>query len=203
MANSKAGQGWGRLRSSEIVEEEPDFTIDENEFDGDDDNDSGIFANDPQFLYNKRSDYPKGRSKNYLGNRIGNRSSFPELRCVKRIRKRLGQIDQRIYNGLVADIKACYRIKRHDNPGIKLTKTNAPERWVELLKMVAKSPNRPPIVRKALNRLAFDEWDQLKRYVWHALDNLVMILTKHCEEMVLESQKAMDEFLNKNPSWIG
>lgn len=144
--------------------------------------------------------YPTERSNQYLpGGCSGNRTSdYPQIRSIETLRQRLGLEDDTVYHGVRATIHSVYRSKRK-TPG-ETKRRNRPL-WDETLWEIAATDVFPPAIRNGILELPRTEWDQLKRFLWHALDNLVALNTKPVEQSWKNSMEALKRYLENHPEW--
>lgn len=149
------------------------------------------------FTYNTREAYPRGVSSSLTGVRKGRRD-YPQIRSVGRLRARLGLFDETVFRAFKRHAKCLYLCKR-SRAG--LTKTRDRRLWDETIWDLAQSPYLPPVVRKAITRLPQQQFDQAKRYGWHALDSFLLMESKHWECKLSQSLLAMDQMLERDPKW--
>lgn len=200
---SEVGQKCAKQTRKTVVEEsDPDYAPDDMEPQGDAEAFHQFEHRD--FIYNKRSDYPRGVSDCYTGNRrcrgsLKNKGEFPQIRSLERLRRRLGLLNQTVYQAFQDDAQALFRIRCGRT---NATKTSDRKLWDAMLWELASSPYLPPVVRDALTHLPAGRWDQLKRYAWHGFDNIVNLITKSERDRSQEQDEEMAEFLCRNPRWV-
>lgn len=125
------------------------------------------------FIYNKKSAYPSGISRNYLGARIG-RGDFPTI-SVSVAKQLLAFQDDRsqdIYNNFIRDVTSHLTIS-----GVE-KKTASPEAWRAVMLKITKSKHLASSVRRDLIDGPVDGdtgellWTQGRRCYWHAIDTI-------------------------------